>query len=1106
MYLSPEKFDYFISRLSESNNFDYIDKAKVRVFKDIYSDLLSEITKSSKQYFSSDFAKLVFIEQEYKFPIELIQLLSDLRQLFSNKKKEISENFFLELENSFQNIFYYLASKNNFLVIEYPSIQKHRRKTIRTKSSELLSFKAVVYKKIDNHNSNQDIYKRFCEFVCEKSDLTKVKITIKGLESEIYNQIEIGTTLYFSQFKSIKENELINIYDSFIVLEPEIMLDVTEIADSFNNKSSFALINFVKKFLPNQISESLVLGNLYNTIFDEILTDKEIEFEKAYNIALRSKPLNLFAIDKVNPEFKTNLKEKLLNFYKRVKSDFDLKEDKIYTLEPTFISPEYGLQGRLDLLIEDKNYDNKKDVVELKSGKSPKDQIYFKSFDGNNTNISVWHSHFAQTTAYNMLLDINVNNRKGNSSIYYPLASSLYLRNIPNVISAKKQLIFERNKIIELNFKVANKKFDFLNDLKESIANVPIYNRNQVQSYYEFISYKESILPFYLIQMSAFIQRESLANSLGLFTDIKQNEKSNDSIVSIFDNEVDNNEIKNCITFLKLNVENTDFNKMYLCFDRNDNEKNSVLRKSDMVILYPQDDNLNQRHIYKTYIKEINSNQIVLSLRNKLINHSIITKIDNWLLIPDSSDSINKKLYSEIYSFVNSNKIDYFIGNKKPRCNEIDYNLEGLNPVQNRICQKALKSKDYFLIQGPPGTGKTSYVLKTLVEQIYNSSNQNILLVSYTNRAVDEICTAIKRISDEIEIIRLGSKEVSIHKDLLFAELIEELNLKELNLKLKRTRIIASTVASLINTPEIFQIKNFDVAIIDEASQILEPYIVGIISKVSKFIMIGDEKQLPAITQQSPEYLKIKSKKLNDIGFEDFSISYFERLLTNAKKNVWIDCFDMLETQSRMHKDIMNLTNYMFYNNKLSHSDNFWQSENFEFYKTESRLSEILSKSRIIFINCPNEKYYKFNKAESSLTIRIIDEIILNLNSNFNENSIGVISPFRLQCSEISNLLDNSIRNLITIDTVERFQGSEREFIIISTAVNKEIMLQSILSSVVIDEIEIDRKLNVALTRAKKQVLILGNEEVLSKSKIYKKMIEFIKENGQFVNLDEIVI
>ncbi|MCX6148695.1 MAG: AAA domain-containing protein [Candidatus Kapabacteria bacterium] len=522
-----------------------------------------------------------------------------------------------------------------------------------------------------------------------------------------------------------------------------------------------------------------------------------------------------------------------------------------------------------------------------------------------------------------------------------------------------------------------------------------------------------------------------------------------------------------------------------------------------MVILYPQDENLNQRYIFKTYIKEINSNEIVLSLRNKLINQSVLTKFTNWLIIPDSSDSINKKLYSEIYSFVNSNKVEYFIGNKQPRFENIEVDFKDLNLIQARICQKAINARDYFLIQGPPGTGKTSYVLKAIVEQIYNSTNYNILLVSYTNRAVDEICNAIKRISEEIEIIRLGSKEVSIHKELLFSELIENYNLKELNLKLKRTRIIASTVASLINTQEIFQIKHFDIAIIDEASQILEPYIVGIISKVNKFIMIGDEKQLPAITQQSEEFLQVKSKKLIEIGLENFSISYFERLLTNAKTKGWNECFDMLEIQNRMHKDIMNLINFLFYNNKLNLSENNWQSEEFNTYQIKSKLGDLLSKSRIVFINCPNENNYKFNKSEALLTIKIIEEIKSNLKDNFIENSIGVISPFRLQCSEISNLIEENDRKLITVDTVERFQGSERGFIIISTSVNKEVMLQSILSLVIIEDIEIDRKLNVALTRAKKQIVILGNEQVLSKSKIYKKMIDFIKEYGCFVNYDE---
>ena len=98
-------------------------------------------------------------------------------------------------------------------------------------------------------------------------------------------------------------------------------------------------------------------------------------------------------------------------------------------------------------------------------------------------------------------------------------------------------------------------------------------------------------------------------------------------------------------------------------------------------------------------------------------------------------------------------------------------------------------------------------------------------------------------------------------------------------------------------------------------------------------------------------------------------------------------------------------------------------------------------------------------------------------------------------------LFRSKIRSLITIDTVERFQGSERDIIILSLAINSTYMLEQIQSRTELDGILIDRRLNVSITRARKHLVILGSEKILSNDKIYASLIEYIKQNGIFVKL-----
>ena len=155
-------------------------------------------------------------------------------------------------------------------------------------------------------------------------------------------------------------------------------------------------------------------------------------------------------------------------------------------------------------------------------------------------------------------------------------------------------------------------------------------------------------------------------------------------------------------------------------------------------------------------------------------------------------------------------------------------------------------------------------------------------------------------------------------------------------------------------------------------------------------------------------------------------------------------------------------------------------------------LVELLSK-RLIYLPSEREHRPKVHYGEAECVAELITFLSGTYGENFTSQTVGVITPFRAQIAEIVRRIPQELRSKVTIDTVERFQGSEREIIILSCAVNHTTQLQSIQSLVLINGELVDRKLNVALTRARRQFILLGCEEILSESALYRALIEHIR-------------
>lgn len=415
-------------------------------------------------------------------------------------------------------------------------------------------------------------------------------------------------------------------------------------------------------------------------------------------------------------------------------------------------------------------------------------------------------------------------------------------------------------------------------------------------------------------------------------------------------------------------------------------------------------------------------------------------------------------------------------------------------------------SRDYFLLWGPPGTGKTSVMLRDLAAWVLHETSDNLLLLAYTNRAVDEICESLDSIGGDIrgQYLRIGARystEMRFRDQLMSTKIAGVANRASLRQILESHRIFVSTVASFSQNEGLLKLKKFQRLIVDEASQILEPQLIGLLTRFDHFVLIGDHRQLPAVTTQSPDTTLVQDETLRTIGLHDLRDSYFERLYRRCIEQGWHWAYGQLDRQGRMHAEIMDFPNRYFYEGKLrtlSEHEGHYQAQPLA-YKVpvnEKALGAVLCSKRVVFFPLADEEDNpgrKTSRSEAILTVRLVT-FFKNLWET-NEKpwhptkTLGIITPWRAQIAQIRESLSLAgiDPDTITIDTVERYQGGARDIIIVSTCVHSAHQLNSLVS---LGEGGVDRKMNVALTRAREHLILIGNEEVLRSDARYRAFME----------------
>jgi len=1075
--------DYIITTFSTVK----VDSIRQQEQYRVFSLLFETITKEESIEFSTLFSRIAFTAIKYNFPGRLIYQCHKYRRILENKdQSNISVEKLYALGR-------YLICQCLFHVYKIPIPRNIELPTLEESEPEKI-VSGVFRRSVRGIALSIDDKCRTLEFIPEEKAHVKYLVTIKDEQIiahfgrlKQYIQFPIHVNLIDSRLKD-------NVYETTaIVLDPDFLIGVTSISECYEATGYTSLKYLSRKLIAGDMSVYMLIGNIVNNYLDELINDPEVKFESLLQDTFKISPVFFAGMSNQDlTELISKVKLQFYNLQRVVQNDLahsGIDKEQSY-LEPSFFSNEYGIQGRLDLYhyIPEKA---QSDIVELKSGKLFKANSY-----GLNNN------HYIQTLMYDLIIESVYQGKvKSNNYILYSALEKQNLRYAPKIRKQQLDAINLRNEIIALEHILSHlhedtyREFlDFLDPKKldESFH----FLRRDATTYYKALKNLDELELTFYTHFVGFVSREYRLSKTG-----EHGVHRSNGLASLWlDSLEEKQENFRVLSFLKIYENNSDTNDPCIILSYSDqSNKLCRFRPGDIVIFYPHNEKGHsalRNQVFKSTIIEISQKHVTIRLRARQKNFDVFRNNDLWHLEGDVLDGgFNKQLHG-LYHFINSNKDrrSLLLGLKAPVVphEESEYNYIGLTDNQLSVIRAAIVSPDYYLIWGPPGTGKTSIIIRSLLDYYYNYTELNVLLLAYTNRAVDEICNAI---SEPLKntYIRVGSR-YSTHPDYqkhLLSNLTQEVENRKQLLKLfDNNRVFVSTVSSYVGKDEIKRLKKFDVVIVDEASQLLEPMIIGLLSKSTKFILIGDHKQLPAVVAQSDKKAYTNSKLLNGkLGISDLRISLFERLYKQCQKSKWEWGIGALMLQGRMHQDILKYVSEQFYESKLHILPHVRRLSAEPKFKPKTEKEKLLIENRMLFINTPIDINIseKTNRREADLVIDIIlswKKIYDDNNMVFHDMSIGVITPFRSQIALIKKLLSeySSINAMVTVDTIERYQGGARDIILFSMAVNQADALDRM--SNVSDE-GIDRKLNVALTRAKEHIVILGAKEVLSHNKDY---------------------
>ncbi len=923
----------------------------------------------------------------------------------------------------------------------------------------------------------------------------------------------------------------------FIVLEPDYLIDISSLAECYRDFGHHPANYLLARLQPSRNTIPLLIGNIANLFLDEwIHAEKDPEYIPCMKKAFRHYPLELAACRELYDRSKEqefardckthfeHIRDTVKDLFPRVGYALD-REDAV--LEPSYICEALGLQGRLDYMQRDMSA-----FIEMKSGKADEYSLPGK--------VEPKENHRVQMLLYQAVLQYSMGRDHREVRAYllytrypllYPARSSwalvrraIDLRN--RIVAGEYQVQRKSNvaytalRLADIHPQVLNEKgmagrfweqylAPSIRAVKEKMDALPQLEKNYLYAVYTFL-----VKELYTTK-SGDTDRPGRRGVASLWLSTWAEKRESGEILydlRIRENRTDDPACP-CLTLSRQPMLPTEGVPEGL----------PNFRQGDAVVLYRRDDedqNVTCQMIFKGTLESITTAEVSLRLRSVQQNRDVLPEAGRYAIEHDTMDGGFRGMFQglSIYAQANPDRRKLLLGLREPEFDlSADASVCEAPDDFTRVVCKARAARDYFLLVGPPGTGKTSRALRQMVETFYQEDQAQILLLAYTNRAVDEICKSLDSIVPEISYIRIGNElscDPAYRRHLLEHRLKDCATRAEVVHALGQCPIVVGTVASVSAKPDLFRVKSFEVAIIDEASQILEPQLLGILcardeagkNVVGKFILIGDHKQLPAVVLQSAAASEVECDGLKQLGISNFRESLFERLyrglhrVGNYDSAVVRRACDMLSKQGRMHPEVASFANTYFYQGLLDSVGLPHQVEELPVHRIKEGAYASLLGRRVSFVPSVAEKIaMKTNHSEGQIVAGLAQEIyrLYEADGFDPDRTLGIITPYRSQIALIRRYLaETGIAALegVWVDTVERFQGSERDVIIYSFCVNHAFQLDFLSSPMEENGQKIDRKLNVALTRARKQLFVTGVPELLRENPLYRELLRRLGE------------
>ena len=463
----------------------------------------------------------------------------------------------------------------------------------------------------------------------------------------------------------------------------------------------------------------------------------------------------------------------------------------------------------------------------------------------------------------------------------------------------------------------------------------------------------------------------------------------------------------------------------------------------------------------------------------------------------------------------------------------VPYTAQHLNASQINALQTVIAARDIAFIHGPPGTGKTT----TLVEAIALTlkDEKQVLVCAPSNAAVDLLTDRLSekgisvlrighparvteqtlsktldaRIADhpsykELRVLRKKMEQVKgaalkfkkhfgYHERQQRKQLLQESKLLKadadmlefyiVNDLLQTMQVICCTLVG--SSHPVLRGKQFRTAFIDEAAQALEPATWIPLMRTRRVIFAGDHQQLPPT---------IKSVEAARMGL---AATLFEKGILQHP-----DMAVMLQVQYRMHSDIMKFPSSYFYEDGLVADD----SVSAHLLRNEESPVEFIDTAGCGYAEQQDpETLSRFNEEEASLLMQQVEALVERMGTTLwldNGFTLGIITPYRAQVDFLNKLLESSqelelVRKLISVNTVDAFQGQERDVIAISFVRSNDKAEVGFLSDI--------RRTNVAMTRARKKLMMVGDSATLGAHPFYNDLIEYVQEKGFYKSAFEII-